>query len=468
MKKNLLGLSIIWFVVSIALAILLRDASELSHTILVVATTFSYFLCAYSWIKSGSRVVSIYTFFIAYAFLCNCVQSLLYICGVPSEFLTSYMNISFLNITNALRFQLICIAALNIGTCYALTSRKQRVSIDQQITWYKSISNVKTKNDKYLFYLMLVLLAGTFYTAIQIAKVRSTMTYHDWMYEGSSLVNTRFYFMYFFSFLSLRFVFRKQHVLLIYASWLFFIVLFMMLGLRSQAIPYVTMFVITLPITHSGLFRKSLIPLWIVGLFFGVIFLGVISATRTNESVDLSSASTDQGAAVGFYSALADIGSSAKTIGNTMDLCDKGMPHYQSIIYSILVVIPERVFKIPITNTLGVSEAITSPGSYVSHQLGTPGAGFSFVSEAYLNYGWFGWIFILLYGFLIARMENVAYKDFMQTGNLFKITFLLYLAKQIFYARGDLCLGEIYIEYMIFTAIIYKILKQKGRLFSLS
>lgn len=101
----------------------------------------------------------------------------------------------------------------------------------------------------------------------------------------------------------------------------------------------------------------------------------------------------------------------------------------------------------------------------MSHKVGILGFGFSYIAEAYLNYGWFGWIFILLYGILIARLENMAYQDIMN-GCFFKITFLLWLAKQVFFARADLCLGENYIEYMIFTAVIYKLIGSKERLFT--
>ena len=447
-------------------SVILNGSSEGTHAALVVLVAFSYALCVYSWVKSGCRLISIYVFFIAYAFLCNCGQSLLYVLGVPYEFLTSYWNLSFEGVTYAFRYQLICVAALNVGTCLAVFKKNRNVGTNEMVDWYKAFNPIKTKADKCLFPIMIIFLLGTLYAAYEIASIRSTMSYREWMYEGSKNVESRFYFSYFFAFLSLRSVLRKEHTLLIYASWLFFVGLFMMLGLRTQAIPYITFFLITVPVTHSSLFQKRLIPLWIIGAFFFIIFLGIISSTRTEETVNLSEANNEQNTAVSFYVALADVGASAETIGLTMKECDKGMPHYQSVLYSIITVIPNRVLKIPAeVFQMPGWEAMSSPGSYISHRVGMMGLGFSYIAEAYLNYGWMGWLYILFYGILIARLENIAYQD-IKSGHFFKLTFLLWLAKQVFYARAELCLSETYIEYMIFTAIIYKLIGSKEKLLS--
>lgn len=467
MKNNLITQSVIWLTFMLIVSLLLTESTFENHCIYVLLITASYLFCVRTWIKSGCRAISLYSFFISYAFLCNCGQSVLFVLGVPQEFLTAYYGASFEYMTQALRFQCICIAALNFGTSLALKHKTDCVSTETMRGWYNGHHPIHDKNDKLLFYLMIVFLLGTLYSAFEVARVRSTMSYMEWMYEGSKTVNTRFYFMYFYMFLSLRSVLRKQYVVFIYVCWLFFILLYMMLGLRTQAIPYVSLFIITLPLTNERLFDKKFIPLWIVGVITGIIFLGVISSTRTGESVNLSETSSGQGPAVSFYTSMADIGVSANTIANAMDLCDKGMPHYQSILYSVASVIPQRVLKIPVSDIFNVSNAITSPGSYASEMLGTPGAGYSFMAEAFLNFGWMGWLYLILYGFLIARLENIAYRDFIQSQVFFKITFLLFLSKQVFYARAELCLSEDYIEYMVFTAILYKILSPKSKLLSI-
>ncbi len=466
MRKTILKLSYYWLALSIIIAVLLSDSSTETHTILVLCTVLSYLLCIYSWVKNGCRIISIFTFFLLYAFLCNCGQPLLFVCGVPTEFLNTYTVQAFSNISYSLRFQLLCIAALNVGVCLGTKNKKDCVNISQQIEWYKNENSKPTKTDKKLNIIMWMCFIGGVYAALEMAKIRSSMSYKEYMYEGMMEVANRFYFTYFFCFLSVRSVLRKQQTLLIYAGWSFFIVLYMMLGLRSGAIPYISLFIITLPITHSYFFKKKFVLIWILGIFFSIIFLGIISAARYHETVDISEVDTSKGTAFLFYTAMTDVGSPGKTLGLTMRMCDNGEPHHQSILFSILTVVPHRVFKIPI-DSFGFPEPLSSPASYLAHKANMPGFGFSFMSEAYLNFGWLGWTFVLFYAWLIAKMENMAYMDFIKNGNYFKIAFLLYLSKNVFFARSELCLSENYIQYMIFLAILYRVFQPKVKLFTL-
>ena len=209
-NQNLLRFSLVWFLLSIIFAILLSDKSETTHRVLILLTVISYSLCILCWVKAGCRLISIYTFFIAYSFLCNCAQSFLYLLGVPLEFLTSYWNLTVADVSYAFRFQLVCISALNVGACLATINKKDCVSVEKQIINYKSMGKrEKTTKDKYLFVLLLFLLVGTIFAGLETARIRMSMSYHDYMYGGYKEVESRFYFIYFYAFLSLRFVFKQ-------------------------------------------------------------------------------------------------------------------------------------------------------------------------------------------------------------------------------------------------------------------
>ncbi len=459
MRRNLI-FSIIWFLICLVLVLLLRDPSMTTHIILVLSTVFSYFLCVQSWVNSGSRIISIYSFFLAYSFICNCAQPLLFIFNVPVEFLNTYQLLTLAEVSYSMRFHLLCIAALNVGTCIGVSKKSLCVTNGELVESYSNQSSSVTKMEKYIWWILIALLLGTLYSAYDMARIRSSMSYHDYMYEGFNDVETKFYFQYFFCFLSTRSVLRKQHVVFIYICWAFFVYLYMSLGLRAQAIPYISMFIITLPITHSNLFKRKLVPLWAIGAFLFIILMGFISATRYEEKVDFSTIDKSQGLAASFYWSMSDMGSPGKTLGNTMKMCDTKVARHQSILYSVLTVIPHRVLKLPIQG----DQAVTSPGAYLAGQAGETGYGFSYLAEAYYNFGWFGWLFTLIYGIIITRMENSAYKSISRGYSFFKITFLLWLSKQVFFARGDFCLGEAYIQYMVFTAIIFKLLYPKKRI----
>lgn len=466
MRKVRLSYSVGWLLLSLVIAVLAPNSSFTIHSILVLLTFTTYCLCGYNWIKNGCRAASIFMFFLVYSFLCNCGQSFLFVFNVPVDYLNTYTLQTIEEVSYSLRFQLVGMAALNVGVCLGTSKQEYCTSMKEQQHWYKQYDSTLTKSDKYLFALMVLMLLGTVYAALEMAKIRASMSYYEFLSEGYMDVNNRFYFTYFFSFLSIRAIFKKQHVLFVYGSWLFFIGLYMYYGLRAQAIPYITFFIIALPITHGFLLKKKLIVLWAIAAFFAIIGLGIIGATRYEDKVDLSTVDRSQGVQIAFYSAMTDVGSPGKTLGMTMKLCDNGVPHFQTILYSFATVVPYRVLKVPtsVFEKIPNYKVLASPANYMADKAGLPGFGFSFFSEAYLNYGWLGWIYILLLGYAFARLENNAYQDIMYKENFFKIAFLLYLAKLVFYARGNICLAEGYLEYMVFLAIIYKLFQPKMKL----
>lgn len=465
MKNSRLQESIIWFLVSIVLVLVFNTDTQLCHNIYAYLATASYVLCIYNWVKTGNRPISLFSFFIVYAFFCNCSQQFFSALGVPDEFLTSYYDVNLDSMKDMLRFQYISISALNLGAMYYTKNRYRCVSSKNQEKWYKFLNSAKSADDKKLYIVFIICMLGAILAAYKTAQVRSSMSYRDYMYGGAEKVNQLFYFGYFYAFLGLRYIFRKQHVKLIYVSWLLLTAIYLALGLRTQAIPYICYFVIALPVTHSFLFKKQYWPAWIGVCFIFIVLLGWISSTR--DMVGNSLTGESQGLGIDFLLAVSDIGSSSQTIAITMNSINNGLEHAQSILYFLITVIPERVFKVPHEIMIKIlpfgGEACESPGAFISHHVGGAGLGFSFLSESFLNFGWFGCVFVFIYGFLIAFLEDKAYRAIMR-GYYFPITFLLILCKQIFYARGDLWLCNSYIAYMVYTYFIYIILSKRQRL----
>lgn len=455
--------SVFWLLFSLLITVLVSGYSSWEHSLFAVLCVISYAICIYGWYKTGNRVISLFSFFVVYAFFCNCSQQILYVFGVPEIFLTSYYDVSFPAMVNMLRYQYVCISALNMGMMLYVRKKKNCIAIEHQIQVYKEENYHNSPKERILYLFLLLCFAGTALAAYKTALVRNSMSYAEYMDSGYESVNVMFYFSYFFAFLSLRSVFKKQNVFLIYCAWGVIACVYMMLGLRTQAIPYVSYFIICLPITHPGLFKKKFIPLWVVmGVSF-VIILGWISATRSIEGAKLSSES--QGVSLDLIRTISDVGSSSQTIGITIKSVDEGLGVHQSIIYFLLTVVPTKVLKIPSSifeTMIGNDQACISPGTFMSSYVGGYGLGFSFIAEAYLNFKWLGWIYVMLYGYIIAALENYSYKSIMK-GDYFPIAFLLILCRQIFYARADLWLCGSYIEYMIFTYILYRIINYKTK-----
>lgn len=461
-KKNIAGRSAFWFALNVVLALSLSNGTEFDHSLLAILTTCSYYLCIRNWCKCGNRLVSIFTFFIVYAFLCNCIQSLLYTLGVPDNLLSAYWTPSFSSMCDMLRYQAICIAALNLGMVLYVSKNSNSTSMKEQQEWYRNKAISDSDADLVLSFFYFICLIGSFISLANIGRVRATMSYHDFMYEGQSGLNTLFYFNYFFMFLGLRFVFQKKHVYLTYITWLLLIVGYMALGLRTNVIPYLACFIITAPLTHPSFFRKATVPFWTVAGVAFFIILGLVSATREYTGTGL--ASGYGGLESSLIYTISDVGSLSQMTALTIEETEKGMPHFQTIIYFLVTVVPTRVLKIPeyLFASIGPTNWNISPGTFMSDRMGRSGMGFSFLAESFMNYGWFGCVYIFLYGLLIAFLENSAYKKIME-GNFFRITFLLLLARLVFYARADLWLCNNYVEYMIFTAILYVIFDRKKK-----
>lgn len=461
-NKKYLTNSTIWLLFVLLLVCVYRENTELSHGLYTILATASYFFCVYNWVKCGNRIVSLFSFFMLYSFLCNCIQSLLYVFGVPPELLTAYWFPSFASMCEMMRYQALCIAALNLGVVLYITKKGNSSSIDEQFKWYSNVNSSWENESAILTSLYFICLIGSFIALYNTANVRAAMSYHEYMDEGHNEVQTYFYFSYFFLFLGLRYIFSKRFVYLTYAAWIVLTLGYMLLGLRTQAIPYIACFVITVPITNPGLFKKHTIPFWVVGSVVFFIGLGLISSTREYSGTDL--ATGYQGFGTSLIYSVGDVGSVSQMTAITMDEIEKGMPHYQTILYFLTTVIPTRVLKLPVDlfNALGPAGWDISPGTFMSERMGRSGMGFSFLAESFMNYGWFGCIYILLYGYIIAFLENSAYKKIMK-GSFFRITFLLLLTRLVFYARADLWLCNNYVEYMVFTGILYILFNQRKK-----
>lgn len=444
---------------SIFCVIIIAPELRIAHNLYTILVSFTYFMCFYTWIKGGNRAISLYTFFLAYSFFCNCSQQFLCMCGIPTELLSSYYWSNETMAANGLRYQLLCIAALNVGASLYVRKKSHVVSIQEQTQKWLSYSDKQTSHIDFQFVLTLICLAGTLVSAVNTYQLRSSMSYHEFMYGGNEDLNVMFYFSYFFGFFSLKNVFQHRHIWLIYSSWFVLAVVYLLMGTRTQAIPYISFFCITLPVTNNSLFKKKNIPFAIVmGLAF-VLFLGMISATR--EELGTSLTSESQGISSDFIMAISDIGASSITNALTIEIV-KSNGCVQSILYFLLTVLPSRTFKISsdfIDELLPFSnlEACSSPGTYISDMAGGQGLGFSFIAETYLNYRWMGFLFVFIYGYLIAYLENHSYKAIIRN-NYFPIAFLLLLTRQIFFARADLWLSNNYVEYLVYTYIVYKII----------
>ena len=183
-----------------------------------------------------------------------------------------------------------------------------------------------------------------------------------------------------------------------------------------------------------------------VGALMLLVVFPVIGATRNEvNGVDLFSidflTKTLTGVNNPLVASISELGFSATTIGWTMDLVPKIRPFAlgSTILVAIATLIP-NVF------TSGRHPALTMSGYDVpdfwlvgelDKEFAERGGsfGFSFIAEAYLNFGWFGIVFMGLLGFGYAKFVQWAVRD---RDPVKMATIAIFVSFFLFYPRGAL------------------------------
>jgi oligosaccharide repeat unit polymerase len=180
-------------------------------------------------------------------------------------------------------------------------------------------------------------------------------------------------------------------------------------------------------------------------LFLLIVVFPFIGATR-NETAGVDPTSIDFitktlfGADNPLVASISEMGFSATTIGWTYDLVPKVRPFAMgsSFLVAVLTLIP-NVFA------AGRHPALTMTGydipdfwlvSEIDKEFFERGGsfGFSFIAEAYLNFGWFGILYMIALGFAFAKFVQWSMKDGDGVKMAIVATFVSFF---LFYPRGS-------------------------------
>lgn len=410
-----------------------KDQIFSNHVLFSFANLMSYMLCIVSWCKMGGRPFSMYVFFVAYAYLCNAGQSLLYSLGMSDLIMYTYMHESVADITKMLRFQYLCVSALNLGVCTYLYNHRIP-SIDDMKVCYNNYSVRPKSYDRLLDILMFISLLSIAYTCFNMFIMRQTLDYMDYFQAGRGEDNA--FIGGLIDLLSIilptRCLFMHKHVKVVYAFYAFFIFMFMIVGSRGMAIRYIALTLICLPMTNPELFKKQYIAFWLGGIVVGFAFMGVISVSRASA---LSVSSFDVSGSFGdsFFKTLDDMGNSERPAVLGMTATESGLGHKQTILYTIVCGF------IPFTSSIPYfQDQYIYLGDYLTDMVGSfSGLGSSYIGECFLNYGWYGWIFMLVYGFFAAAAETTAYKKIINGETLIALLLLAILSRQVAFGRSE-------------------------------
>lgn len=438
--------SLIWFVIGCIIVLTTNDTIY-SHNELTIYCLCSYLLCIYHWIVSGNKLFSIYVIFIIYALFSNLGQALLLVIPGVDLYLSIYKTYTLSSICEMLRFQALCIAGLNIGACLYLQKHENNVSLEEQQKVFEQNKIPVWNNSAQLFFdfVMYLTFGVMFYLASRQLFLRQTMSYVE-MYRSTPLTG---YGMRFFSvMLGLISIYRHRHTKLVLVIWLYLFIAYMVAGTRSLGIVYLACIILVIPVLYPILIKKRFVWLWIIASFFGIGLLNIISDSRQYSLMEDISVDSWW---MSFFLAISEMGGSMRPSIETMS-SSVTLGNPQTILYAFLE------FFIP----AGILDAIVphSWTTHLGHWINTLHDddnewGFSFIAEAFVNFGWWGWMFMILYGYLIAYLENESYKKIRRCNYFLAACFLAILARQIFYARAQMQLCIDFCRPAFYTYLFY-------------
>ena len=410
-----------------------KDDLMVNHVLFSFANLVVYLLTIISWCKLGGRLLSMYVFFVLYAFFCNAGQSVLYSLGLQDTIMYTYMHESIADITRMLRFQLLCVAALNLGACHYM-SKHTIISFKDMLNFYNNRNRAINRYDRTLDFLMYLSFASIAITCINMVIMRQSMNYLDYFASGRG--GTTVFFSELFDILSIilpiRCLFLKRHVKFVYAFYFFFICIFMLVGSRGLAIRYLAITMMCLPMTNPQLFRKKLIWIWFLAVTFGFAGLSVISASRSS-TLSVSNFDLSNSLSMSLLNTMDEMGNSERPAVVAMNAVDESLGNKQTFLYTIICGF------IPFTSSLSFfQEQYIYLGDTLTELVGSfSGLGSSYIGECYLNYGWFGWLFMLFYGYVVAYGENEANKRILNGNILIALFIFAILSRQVAFGRSE-------------------------------
>lgn len=455
--KNLstLAISVIWLVIGLVITTTDIPDSQIYHNILVLYSFASYILCMFNWAKSGNRLFSVYIIFIAYAMFSNLGQSILSLFPELDVVLLIYNVYSQSALIEMLKFQCLCVAALNLGSVFYLRNADNNISTEYLQNYYTNVNKNSSSRKTGLDVLLWISLLYMVYIAGRQLILKQTMSYSE-VYANRQVANI--YLGFCSVGLGMYYILKKWNVRSIICIWAFLLFAFFAAGTRSQGIVYFGALIVSLSLAFPRFTQKKYLPVWGVASFFGMAILSAISASRQSSGF----AQGIEGSwLLGFLASIQEMGSSSRTIIATMQEVDSTGNYFQTILYAVM----EFFLPADIVNMILPDTASIAPGTWINtlHNENNEW-GFSFISEAYLNYGKLGWIFMLFYGYIIAYMENISFKKYITSNNcIYALLFLPVLCRLIFYARGQMQLTVDFARPAFYAFVLLMIIK-KGKL----
>lgn len=212
--------------------------------------------------------------------------------------------------------------------------------------------------------------------------------------------------------------FKRDRIVVLGAIFFTVILPPIIIGGRSQAVIALAMISIIYSLFHRVKIKKLIIYGVCVYLLFFVLFIVKASRKTTSNTLDTYSEILSESETSPISSVLSEMGHSMYPLGATMEIVPskEDYRYGSTYLWGLSTIIPNLGFW-----DVHPSTAHANLGHWLMEKKGLSyGPGYSLTAEAYINFGYFGFVFFLLFGYLLAK-----YCKYINTKYLFEKPFFI-------------------------------------------
>lgn len=446
-----------------------------NYNVMFVFGTIVFAVLLISWIIDTHQIVNYFSILIMLIYLYTLGQYLLYYFNLDIKFQYNIKNTyQPQQINQAVLYILINTIVLHMATVVFMNQRKKQ-----------KIEHESTNEEQTAFRITSIVLLNVSFVCkliVLLFKIRLNLTYGYSVALGTDY-NGAGPFSHIVNFVATLFlpsIFavlvatkNKKYNFIFWVYYFIFVIAYFLSGSRFEAVISLAGLVLLYHFYYRKITVKQFILIGIVG--FCVLFVCslmnkvriITNYGQTTDFTEIFRNSIQSSKKSNFmFDVIATTGFQILSVTNVLINCPN--PHhftYGGYYFGGLMRIIPNILG---GNNILITKSIDN--IFTPYLTKTYGMGSSFIIEAYYNFGYFGFLIMILYGYLIALVcSKMNYIRKGQSKNIILTYFVFYMAAEtLFWVRSDarMLLREIvfyYIGFKILTKIVQGTLKRKAK-----
>lgn len=367
-------------------------------------------LSLYSWKKLTGTVFVPYVVFLGAAYIFTFGQSFLYVFDAVSEERDLLNEISYQTIFRAQYITLLFLNFFHVGAICSISCKQEKFNSYVFSDEERYCEKMQLKGIRAVGWLFVLFSTIPFVIESVRKYVVVSVLGYGGLYGGEVNIGVNnivsILAQYFIpGLICLLMVYSGLVKKIIVGILLLYVLFLLYLGGRSDAVVIMSVLLLYYHICVRPFTTRQFVVLACVAYFF-VSALAIIADTRSDASRDFVQQFFEKQDGNAFTEALSEMGGSMFPLAQTMELVPQ-MYDYRygsSYLYAFTSVIPNMGFW-----DLHPAMKYGNLGDWLQKVLHLNyGPGFSIVAECYINFGYYGFVFMILLGFVFAKIFNIS------------------------------------------------------------